>query len=376
MKKTISFSLLILLSLHVYSQKSITADSIGKILTIHFEMYQPEMYKYSSLKAYSEQPPFLSEEQILKERELYKLILSSDYNTSTSYIFEFCHNLLIHTPNLGYECLKHLNQPTDDDQIIESLFMQMLFAEEFGEQLAVNNLFSDRLNWKKRWSDYLSIYAIYESSIPQIEKSIKQTGNLDLAGNLLDALINIGSPKAIPMVKQVIETAVEDELQAKALTTYKLLAGFDGIKYLHNVKPVGPLSGEEKKLCIQSLNNETSLENKYGINMLNDFIFMNKYGHVQAPSIVWIDKQGLTQNVKENKPIKLTPEQKAELFDALIASKGFGFEAVKGTLFQNINKTDINILIQIRKEGFYSPNKLSAGRVKAINTLVGVLRKQ
>jgi hypothetical protein len=369
-------ALLLLFCLKGFSQQNISSDSLGKLLSKHFEIHKAELYKYSSLKAYSEVVVPLTNEQIKKEQEFFNLTKSISINTTIPYIFELCHNLLVNSPDMGKECLQSLNKPIDNDDAIENLFMQVLFAEEFGEQLALNNLSSDNLMWKKRWSDYLSIYAIYETSIPQIEKALKQTSDLEITQNLLDALVNIGSPKAIPIVKQLIETTVDDEVQVKAFNAFKSLAGYDGIKYLQSAKPVGPLSGDEKKVCIQSLNTETSPQNKYGTNVLNDFIFIEKYGHVKSPLIIWIENQGLMPSIKENKTIKLTQEQKNQLFEALMQSKGFGLEAVKGTLFQNIVPSDIDKLIKLRKEGFYSPNKLSGGRVKIVSTMVGWLRKQ
>lgn len=143
-----------------------------------------------------------------------------------------------------------MNQPTTNEDIIGLLYLEIIFAGEFGEQLAVDNLESNNKEWSKAWAGYLSSFAIYESSIPRIEKALQQTDDTEIKQDLISALMYISNPKSIEIIKQIIETAKNDEVQTKAIFAYAELAGYDGIKYLESVKTIGEKSKEEKKSSI------------------------------------------------------------------------------------------------------------------------------
>jgi hypothetical protein len=74
-------------------------------------------------------------------------------------------------------------------------------------------------------------------------------------------------------------------------------------------------------------------------------------------------------------PAKFTQDQEKALFDALIDAKAFGLEAVKGSLFNSVDKNDLASLLRLRAVGWYSPNPLSERHLKTSNLLIRHVRR-
>jgi hypothetical protein len=244
MKKLFTF-LAILTATNIFAQ-SITPDSLDKQITAHFDKYKPELYRYSGLAFYGESKTTFDKEQITKELQLYNEVRNSDLiNKPTNTVFALCHNLLIHSPEKGKEFLKLLNKQTEDKEIIGNLFTELIFTGEYGEQIALDNLESNNTGWSKTWAGYLSSLAVYESSIPRIDKMLQQTNDTEIKQDLIGALMYISSPKSMEIVKQIIESTKNDEVQTKAIYAFAELSGNDGIKYFNSTY---------KKLAVQWLN--------------------------------------------------------------------------------------------------------------------------
>ncbi len=372
---TIIFGLTLVAATNIFAQTAITADSLDKKIAAHFDKYRPELFRYSGLTTYGETQTTFDKKQIETELQLFSEVKNSELlNKPTATVFALCHNILIHTPDNGKSFLKLLNQPTTNEDIIGLLYLEIIFAGEFGEQLAVDNLESNNKEWSKAWAGYLSSFAIYESSIPRIEKALQQTDDTEIKQDLISALMYISNPKSIEIIKQIIETAKNDEVQTKAIFAYAELAGYDGIKYLESVKTIGEKSKEEKKSSIDWLKKETSPKNKFGTEVTNDIDFIKRFGDIKSPAIIWMDKEGLLNEKKAKKPTPLTKDKKDKLLDLLIESKGFGLEAVKGQLFLSIEPTDIDKLLTLRQMCVYSPNNFTKGRLNTIEILVRYLR--
>src|SRR5258705_10534073 len=219
------------------AQSSTTAESLDKEISAHFEKYQPELFRYSSLRVYGETKTTFEKSQIERELQLYNQTKNSDLvSKPTEDVFALCHNIIIHSPNDGKEFLKLLNKPTDDKSVINLLYSEIMFTGEYGEQLALDNLESDNRNWSKTWSNYLSLLAIYESSISRIEKVLKETGDNELKQNLIGALMYISNPKSKEIFKHIIETTTNNPEQAKAIFAFAELTGYDGISYLQGIQ--------------------------------------------------------------------------------------------------------------------------------------------
>ena len=103
--------------------------------------------------------------------------------------------------------------------------------------------------------------------------------------------------------------------------------------------------------------------------------FIKRFGDIKSPAMIWLDKEGLLNEEKAQKPTILSKEKKDKLLDLLIESKGFGLEAVKAQLFMSIEKSDIDKLLTLRKVCFYSENDFTTGRVNTIGIFIRYLRK-
>ena len=374
MKKLFIF-LSILIATNIFAQ-SITPDSLNKKITAHFDKFKPELYRYSGLTFYGESKTTFEKEQISKELQLYNEVKNSDlFNKPTNTVFALCHNLLIHSPEKGKEFLNLLNQPTEDTEIVSNLSTELIFTGEYGEQIALDNLESNNIEWSKTWAGYLSSLAVYESSIARIEKMLQQTNDSEIKQDLLDALMYISNPKSMEIVKQIIESTKNDEVQTKAIYAFTELSGNDGIKYLESIKTIGKKSKEEKKSSLNWLKKETSSKNKYGTEVTNDIGFIERFGDIKSPAIIWLDKEGLLDTKKAQKPTPLSKDKKDQLLDLLIESKGFGLEAAKAQLFLSIEQSDIEKLLTLRQICYYSPNNFTKGRMNTAGIFIRYLRK-
>ena len=368
--------LAIIATTSVFAQSAIPADSLDNKITTHFNKFKPELFRYSGLTFYGEPKTTFSKDQITIELQLFNEVKNSDLiNKRTKTVFALCHNLLIHTPEKGREFLNLLNEPTDDKEIIGNLFTELIFTGEYGEQIALNNLESGNTGWSKIWAGYLSSLAVYESSIPRIEKMLQQTNDTEIKQDLIDALTYISNPKSIETVKQIIESTTDDEVQAKAIFAIAELSGNNGINYLESIKTVGEKSKAEKKSSMDWLKEETNSKNKYGVKVTNDIGFIERFGDIRSPAIIWLDKEGLLDVKKARKPIPLTKDKKDQLLDLLIESKAFGLEAAKGQLLLSIEYIDIEKLLSLRQICCYSPNNFTKGRMNTTGLFIRYLRK-
>ncbi|HYV94853.1 MAG TPA: hypothetical protein VE978_23970 [Chitinophagales bacterium] len=376
MKKLPTFIITVAIVTNSFAQAAISADSLDKKLSAYFDEYTPELFRYSGLTFYGEARINFSQDQISKEIQLLNEVKKSDLlNKPTPNVFALCHNIIIHSPSDGKEFLKLLDKPTTDEYIIGLLYSEMIFTGEFGEQLALDNLESTDLTWSKTWANYLSEHAIYESSLPRIEKMLQRTNDNEIKQDLIGALMYISNPKSLEVVKPIIETTKSDEVQSKAIFAFAELAGYEGIQYLESIKTVGANSKEEKKSSEDWLKKETSSKNKFGTELTNDISFIERFGDIKSPAIIWLDKEGLLDEKNANKPTAFTKENKNKFIDLLIESKGFGLEAAKAQLFLSIEYSDIEKLLTLRQMCVYSPNNFTKGRLNTIGIYVRYLRK-
>ena len=352
-------------------------NTLDKKIETHFKEYKPELFRYGGLVYYGETRTIFDKVQIEKELQLFDEIKNSNFiNEPTTYIIALCHNILIHTPDIGKTFLSLLNKPIDNEELLDLLHIEFNFAGEFGEKLALENLKSTNENWQKTWAYHLNKYGIYESSIPEIQKMIKQTSDNEIKQYLIKSLMYIGSPNSVEFVKQIIETSTDDEVQEAAIFTYVELVGYDGIEYLKTVKTIGEESENEKKSSLDWLQESTNPKNKFGIEVDSDEEFIELFIDIKSPVMIWLNKQSLLKKSKINNPKPLAKDKKDELLELLIDSKGFGLEAVKGTLFLSIEKSDIDKLLLLRQMCFYSPNKYTKGRLHTLGIFIRHLQKQ
>ena len=374
--KKILIIILILLSGNLLAQ-NLSGDSINKKIKLHFEIYKPELFRYGGLTSYGESKTNFSNEQIIQELSLYSLVKQTDLvNNPTNLVFALCHNIIIHTPETGKELLQLLNKPTENKETVGSLFTEFILTGEFGEKLALNNLQSNNENWKLIWSRYLNAYAIYNSSIPQIETEIIRAANIEVKLNLIGSLMYIGNPKSIQFVKQIIDTTKSDAIQTKGIFVYAELTGYNGIEVLKKISTVGEKSKEELKSSISWLTQNTNIKNIYGTEITNDIDFINRFGDINSPTIIWLDKKGLLNDNKAKNPKPFSIIDKDTFINLLVESKVFGIEAAKANLFLSLDKVDLEKLLKLRELCFYSPNDFTKGRMKTLGIMIRYLNKK
>lgn len=361
---------------NVHAQKNISPDSANKIIEDHFKIYGSELHRYSDLTFNGEISTVIGEAQIKKELALFELSKRSGliFNP-TDNVFILAHNLLIHSPKAGQESLTLLNKQTTNKTHISKLYAELIFAGEFGEQLALQNLESTDLSWQLHWAAFLAKTAIYDSSIPKINNCIKKPEYNSIRYSLIDALMYIGSPKSINFLKTIIDTTRNDNLQAKAMYNYVELGGYDVINELKKITPVGELANEEKKSGLEWLQNKTSPQNKYGIEIKNSDKSMSLFADTDSPIINYLNNEGFLAIEKVKNPKRLTKEQKNKILDLLIQSKGFGLEAIKANLFLSLEKSDITKLLEIRRMCYYSPNNFTQEKLHTLQILIRYVKK-
>ncbi|MDR1762228.1 MAG: hypothetical protein LBR55_07240, partial [Bacteroidales bacterium] len=371
MKRILMFLIVTLTVTNLFAQNEITSDSLDSKIKAHFEEYRSELFRYGGLSYYGETVTVFEKGQIEKELNLFREVKNSELiSNPTNSVFALCHNILIHTPEKGKDFLKLLNKPTTNDDIINFLWAEMIFAGEFGEQLALDNVESNNAEWSNAWAFYLRRNAIYESSIPRIEKIYNQTNDIEIKVYMISALMYISNPKSIDFIKQIIETTQNDDIQEAAMFAHIELAGYDGMEYFKEIKTVGEKSKKEKEGGLDWLKTGTSSKNKFGVGVENDTDFIDRFGDLKSPVVSWAIKEGLLKKKSISKPVALERKKKDELLDLLIQSKGFGLEMIKAQLFLSLEPTDIDNLLKLRQMCFYSPNDFSIGRQNTIGICV------
>lgn len=356
--------------------QSIPADTMAERIRIHFTQYKAEYFRYGGLTMYGETETKFSATQINLELSLFEQTKKSDLiNQPTGEVFGLCHNLLIHSPEKGKELLQLINKPTENKEIINYLFSAFIFTGEYGEQAVLKNLQSTDARWRLIWSRYLKTYAVYDSSIPQIKKTIEETMDTEIKANLISALMCIANTSSVEYVKQIIDTTQNDEILTKSIFVYTELVGYDALEYLKGIKPVGEGSKEELASSITWLKENTNEKDKFGTEIKNDLNFVNRYGDISSPAIVWLDKKGLLTEKRVLNPEPFTKTDKATFFKLLIESKVFGLEAAKENLFLSLDKADLDELYQLRMLCYYSPNSFTKGRINTIGIMIRYVRK-
>ncbi|HEX4588975.1 MAG TPA: hypothetical protein VH120_03540 [Gemmataceae bacterium] len=348
----------------------------------HFKTVTPELRRYEGVTLYGEtlSGTALTKQDLERERALFKDAASAGLlKALTPEVLVLAHNLIVHDPAAAATYLKTLHESDylTKREVVPGIYAATLAARELGEQMAVAELLSKKKDRRLFWARYLQHCALYLSSVEPIHKHLATESEAAVKTSLIWSLSQIGSPKSVALVKDFIEHAAEDEVQAAAIFSYAEFAGFDGIAYVEAIKPLGEKAAAERRTSLQWLKEETRPDSKHGREMNNDSEFVSRFADLHAsPVIRWLNKEHrLEKTVLKENP-KLSAEKKNELLDLLVDSKGFGLEAVKGSLFRSLSKEDEPLLLKIRCVGFCSPNDLSMRRLKTIGIMIRQLRQE
>ena len=368
------------LTLHAVLHCIVAQQDFEAELKSHFDKTTPELLRYQNrLTLYGEslrstRPP---NETIEQEIELWRRARETDFAKKPSrLLFALCHNLLIYEPETGRQLLEEINHFEYDKQVRAYLAQAALATERWGEAFALRNLESPDLERRRFWTQYLVNYATYEESIPSIRARFENEQDPGIRGGLLRSLAMIGSPESSKFVRQVAETATDDDVQTGAIFAYVELAGHSGIPHAEEIKPVGPKAKSEKEEALKWLKEQTTPESPFGMTVNNDAEFVRRFCDIKSPAMIWLDSKFQTYESAADKiPTTLPAEDKKELLDLLLDTKGFGLEAVKGTLFNCVGREDLELLLKMRAASWYSPNSYSQSRSKTIGILVRRIRK-
>jgi hypothetical protein len=359
-----------------------TDKNVLAAIKTHFKTVTPEFRRYERLALYGDTLSGTAPTKLELEREraLFKAAASAGLlKTLSPEVLDLGHNLIVHDPAVGVEYLKALHESADltKREMVPAIYASTLAAGELGERLAVAELASENKDRRLFWARYLQQYALYLSSVEPIHKHLARESETAVKTALLNSLAAIGSPKSVAVVKDLIERTAEDEVQAAAIFSYVELVGFDGIAYVEAIKTVGEKSEAERRKALEWLKQETRLDAKHGREVSNDTEFVSRFADLHAsPVIRWLNKEHLLERAVLKENPKLSTEKKKELLEIIVDSKGFGLEAVKGSLFRSLSKEDDALLLKVRCVCFYSLIQQSVARQKTVGILVRQLRQE
>lgn len=354
-------------------------DDIEGAIKQHFEKVTPELNRYGSrIILYGEslsktRPP---QESLEQEVALLNQARAAGLTQKASQpLFALCHNLLVYQPDAGRDLLEQINALEFSGEVRRYLTTAALAAGLWGEQFALRNLKSPEPERRKFWVNHLVHFAIYEESIPKILELYEEETDPSVRGALLRSLAMIGSSKPIQHVKRELDESKDDDVQAAAIFTFVELVGFKSIEAIEGVNPIGPKATTERTGSLKWLKQQTSVERPFGVEVANDIGFTKLYCDIKSPAMGWLNRKFNTYTNPRGVPDRFNADDKKELLDLLLDSKGFGLEAVKGSLFNNVGPKDLSALLDIRAASWYSPNKYSEGRTKTVGILIRHVRK-
>jgi hypothetical protein len=348
----------------------------------HFKTVTPEFWRYKYLTLYGDtiSGTALSKKELERERALFKAAANTGLlEALPPEVLDLGHNLIIHDPTVAAEYLKALHESADltNRELIPVIYAATLAAGELGEQMAVAELASGDKDRRLYWARYLMYYALYPSSVEPIHKQLARESVTAVKTKLIMSLAKIGSPKSVAVVKDLVERAAEDDVQAVAICAYTEWVGFDGLAYVEKIKPLGEKSELARRNSLAWLKQETSPSAKHGRRVNNDLEFVSRFGDLHgSPIIRWLNKEHLLDKAVLMENPKLSAEQKKELLELLVDSKGFGLEAVQGSLFRSLSKEDEPYLLKIGSVGFYCMLDLPVARHKTVGMMVRHLRQE
>jgi hypothetical protein len=354
-------------------------EDIEGAIKQHFEKVTPELNRYGSrITLYGEclsktRPP---QEFVDQEVALVKQARAAGFTQKPSpLLFALCHNLLVYQPDDGRELLEEINQLELSADVRRYLTTATLAAGQWGEQFALRNLRSPELERRKFWMNHLTNFAIHEESIPNILELYEGEQDPAVRGGLLRSLATIGSLKPLQCVNGALGDSKDDDVQAAAIFTLVELLGFKSIDAIEQLNPIGPKAKAERIEALKWLKQQTSAERPFGMEVKNDIGFTKLYCDIKSPAMGWLNRNFNTYTNPSGVPDRFSADDKKELLDLLLDSKGFGLEAIKGSLFSSVGPEDVPTLLNIRAASWYSPNKYSQGRTKTVGILVRQVRK-
>jgi hypothetical protein len=361
-------------------QDSLVKLGIERAVAELFATVEPEFLRYNRITFYG---TTLASTQPAKDRVEAEVKLCSERRAAgklaaaTRSDALLCFNLLLHRPDVGREYLESLVRAAKPgaDRFVDAAITEGCNASEvWGEQFAVKGLKNSDVAWRRYWANWLAGEATAPETAATVRDALATETDTDVRAALYNALALLLDRKAVDAIKKALPGEKDATVQAAMVFAVAEIEGRDALAWLGSLDLK---AGEVKKQIEDSteyLRNETTDANKHGFEIGNDDEFVQRFGDLNTPSITWLAKQGLLEPTAGAGNAKLSKETKAQLFDALDQSLGFGLEAVKGSLFASLEPSDLPRLCRLRALGSYCPNGMAKQRRRTLLIMMRSLR--
>lgn len=346
-------------------------------LAEQFRLAPPELARYAGLATYGETFSATRRDaaSLRVLRALYVDALRLNLlNPPSQQVLDLCHELIVYGTPEGTDCLHQLAQERYNNAAGDYLPVGIFAAGADGEQVATDRLTDPDATARAQWARLLSGIAIYDSSEQPILDALKQERDPVVRDGELHALAHLADPAALSLVTPLL-AAPDDATRAGAIFAYTELRGRAGLTVLAMVQPVGPESKRELADGLDFLRHQTTAKSPFGAELKNDTGFLERFGDVKNPVIAWLHAhRAFTRRLAHNPPLK--PADKNKLLALLADSKGFGLEAVRGSLLASTGPGDVPALLRIRQSVWISPNAHSEARMHTLDILVRSIRRE
>lgn len=367
------------------------AAAVQKRIAEHFKTVVPELSRYGGATLYGETLSATrpDEAALRTEQELFRAAMATTAASALPVeLLQLGHNLVVFEPTLAAPAgterpmtksyLRALlaAAPRGSDQHRSALFLATVAAGELGEQEMIANLAAEAVETRMLVAQFLSQVAIYASSAAAIEKRIPSEPDSKVQAMLVRSLAMIGLPSSGKLVRELAASAKQDEVQAAAIFAVVEIEGFPAIEFLAGLQPAGAAAKQAQDEGLQYLRAETNATNKHGREVGNDGDFVARFADLRScPTIVWLGEIGRLDEAAVTTSERFGAEQKQKLLELLVDSKGFGLEAIKGSLFASLDAKDEAALLRIRAAGMASPNRLAQARMRTLGIMLRYVRQ-
>lgn len=288
-----------------------------------------------------------------------------------------CFNLLLHRPEAGREYLAEFVKglaPTADGFVDSAILFAVMAAGTWGEQFAAEGLASKDLAQRRFWATFVAGDATEVATAARVRERLTAETDPEVRAALYTAQGTLLDAAAVAGLKSAFGTESTPKVRAAIAFAVTEIQGRDALPWLQALEvPEGELR-DQVRGSIDYLRTGTTDANKHGFEIGNDREFVERFADLHSPAMDWLRKEGRLDETAVEAAEKFSKAKKAELFDVLDASLGFGLEAVKGSLFASLEPADLPRLRTLRALCAYSPNNLASGRRRSLLIMIRSLR--
>ncbi len=288
-----------------------------------------------------------------------------------------CFNLLLHRPDVGRDYLKELTEvvvPGTDGFVDSAIAYGTMASGSWGEQFAVAGLDHDDVSRRRFWATYLSREATVDNSATRIRDVLKSEKDSRVRASLYLALGTLIDKGSLAATKAAFEKEEDVDVRRAMVFAVTETMGRDALAWLGSLEEANPQVREQIDGSTQYLREGTTEDNKHGFEITNDAEFVQRFHGLKTPAIQWLTREGFLADDAVANGKDIGDDEKAELFDALEQSLGFGLEAVKGSLFAALKPADLPRLRKLRALCAYCPNQFAQGRRQTLLIMIRSLR--